>query len=68
MPRRRTTRDIYKRKLDQSKGNIQTAQDYLNGFIDVYTPDHPTLGYQAFLIHEGLDEMKEAIDKLNKQV
>jgi len=61
---KRTTRDNYRLKLDQAKGNLKTASNYLQQFANEYHDRYPELSLQALNIIEFLKIAQDAIDRL----
>lgn len=66
MPKRRTTRETMKRKVEQAEGNVETALTYLAEVWEVYKDPHPEIAEHLSIIMEGMDTALEALKGFNK--
>jgi len=60
MPKRRTTRDKFKRKLDQLDDQYQHIMDVYSEMFQVYHEGHPDLTLQLAMMLEAVSELKKA--------
>lgn len=61
---KRTTRDMYKRKLDTIPGHIDTINNTLSEFASVYNDSEPLLAAQALMLIEANLALLSALDSL----
>ena len=60
MPKRRTTRDRFKRKLDQLDDQYEHIINVLSEMFQVYHKDHPDMSMQLAMMMETVSELQKA--------
>ena len=60
MPKRRTTRDRFKRKLDQIDDQYEHIINVLSEMFQVYHESNPDLTLQLAILMEAISELQKA--------
>jgi len=63
MPKRRTTRDRYKRKLDQLDHQYDLIIAVLSEMFQVYNESHPEITLELAMLLETHTELQKAIKR-----
>jgi len=65
---KRSLRDKYKRKLTQVSKSLVSDVNVLDNIAQAYFDDYPKIAHKLLMVRCALQELTDALDKVNEEI